>query len=214
MSPSVIVLILTWLLFVAWVAWGYLATRGVQEPPFTVLERADGYEVREYSAYVVAQVSRTGGWSDALNGGFAILFDYISGNNISQESIAMTRPVGIEAEPDSERIAMTAPVLTQEKGDAFLVSFIMPVSYSFDTLPRPNNPEVRIVQVPTSVVAVRVFSGRMNSNRVVLEEEILRELLARDKRVTVSASRIAQYNPPWTPPFMRRNEVQIPIRRK
>lgn len=214
MSPLVIVLSAAWLVFLAWIAWGYFAVRGVEQPPFTVLERADGYEVREYPAYIAAQVSVKKGWSDALNTGFEILADFIFGNNVTQESIAMTRPVGIEAEPENELIATSVPVLTQERGDAFLVSFIMPSKYTSETLPRPNNPEIRIVEVPESVVAVRSVSGRMDHDRALREEAALRELLRRDKRVTLSTARVAQYNPPWTPPFLRLNEVLIPVRRE
>ena len=213
-SAWVIVLTSAWLLFLVWVAWGALSVRGIEQPAYTLLSREEGYEVREYPAYLMAQVSLSGTWSDALERGFETLGDYIAGNNVSQHAIAMTRPVGIEEEPESAVIAVLAPVVTQEKGDAFLVSFMMPASYSAATLPRPNNPAIRIVEVPESVVAVRAFSGTLNAERADLEEKLLRELLARDKRVTVSAARVAQYHPPWTPPFMRHNEVMIPIRRK
>jgi hypothetical protein len=212
-SPLVLFLAVVWALFLLWVVGGYVAIQSIQRPSYAVLARMDGYEVREYPAYLAAQVSVKKGWSDALSEGFAVLSDYITGNNISQESFAAARSVGIEVEPESERIAVTAPVITQEKNSVFLVSFILPPTYTSATLPRPNDPEIRIVEVPSAVVAVRMFGGRVDHDRAATEEQSLRELLARDKRVTVSATRLVQYYQPWTPSFLQRNEVLIPIRR-
>ena len=206
------ILIIVVVAFLAWIAWGVVSVRSIKQPAYTVLEKTDGYEVREYPPYLIAQVTVEGSWSSALNSGFSILADYIFGNNTRQEAIAMTRPVGIEPGPLSESIAMTAPVLSEKKDDAFLVSFIMPSKYTSVTLPRPNNPEVRILEVPTSTMAVRTFSGWMNAEQAQREEDALRKLLVQDKRVILSAARVAQYNPPWTPPFLRRNEILIPIR--
>jgi hypothetical protein len=200
--------------FLAWMVWGYVAVRGIEQPAYAVLEQNVGYEVREYPAYLMAQVSMKGSWTSALTGGSDMLAEYIRGDNIDQKSIVNSAPVGIESELAGERIAMTAPMLAEEKNGAFLVSLIMPASYTSATLPRPNNPEIRIVEQPSAVVAVREFGGRADVSRAEAEESALRELLARDKRVTVSASRVAQYNPPWIPPFMLRNEVMIAVRRQ
>jgi len=212
-SPFVVLLTVVWVLFLAWVAWGFVAVRTIDQPPYAVLLQADGYEVREYPAHVAAQVSLKSGWQESLDEGLRVLAAYMHGDNISQKSIADAQSVGIESEPDSELIALTAPVVTQEKNDAYLISLVMPASFTSLTLPRPNNPVVRIVDVPSAVVAVRSFSGRVDKERAGREEQILRELLGRDKRVTVSAARLVQFNPPWSPPFLRRSEVLIPIRR-
>ena len=126
----------------------------------------------------------------------------------------MARPPGVDPGPESEVIAKNTPVLMQEKDNNYLVSALLPMVYTSVTLPRPNNPEIRIVNVPPRTVAVRTFRGWVNQRRVKGQETLLRELLARDKRVIVSAATVAQYSPSWTPPFLRRNEILIPVTSK
>ncbi|MBN2345702.1 MAG: heme-binding protein, partial [Candidatus Aminicenantes bacterium] len=118
-----------------WSLWGFFASR-VEQADYTVVRRMKGYEVREYPAHIVAQTAVPGALGESLNKGFRILAGYIFGGNTKKESIAMTAPVVAQkAGNTSERIAMTAPVKAASAGDAQIISFVMPRSYTLETLP-------------------------------------------------------------------------------
>ncbi len=195
-----------------WLLWGIATTQSVPGPAYQVQDGTDGYEVRRYEGYLVAQVSVSGERVDAVREGRDILADYLDGDNAIQESFAMQRPLGVEPGPTSERIALIAPIVSQERGDAYVVSSILPSAYTIVTVPRPNNPRIRILQVASATLAVRSWWGSSSEERIQDEERALRDLLARDKRVILSAARTLHYSPSWVPPLVRRNEVAIPIR--
>ena len=202
-----------------WIAFGLVSVAGIETPSYDVVSEHDGYEIRQYAPYIAAEVKMEGNYRASMNGGFRTLADYIFGNNTAvqdgqgkkSKKIAMTAPV-MEREAESEKIAMTAPVVEQEAepGKRF-VSFIMPSEYSMDTLPTPNNPDVNLVEVPAKRFAALRFSGRVPHKRAVEKKASLLALLERDQVETVGEAMLAQYNPPWTPPPMRRNEVLVEI---
>jgi len=152
----------------------------VPEPLHKVVSRNEGYEVREYDGYLVAETTVSGPWKDALNEGFRRLFSYISGNNEGSSKVAMTAPV-LSGEP--EKIAMTAPVLQEAgTGDMQVVSFIAPTVYTMETIPAPKDPRIRIRQVPPFTAAVLRYGGWTDPETVERKTEELRSLLARDGR--------------------------------
>jgi hypothetical protein len=204
----VIVLII---LGIIWVAYSYLSVRGIEHPKYVVLNKHCGYEVREYDSSLVAEVAVKGTQKESLRRGFKILFDYISGNNLKKESIKMTAPVTQQAEEKSENIPMTAPVMQEQREDSYLVSFMMPANYSLDTLPVPEDQSIKIVQREGNKVAVLRFAGYATEEKVMKKGARLRELLQEDGYQVRSSLHLALYNPPWTPPFMRRNEVMFVI---
>jgi hypothetical protein len=193
-----------------WSLYGYLSSR-VEQAEYAVLNVADGYEIREYPTHIVAQTTVYGEYNEALNTGFGIIAGYIFGGNVQKQSIAMTAPVTAE-EPVSERIAMTAPVTASSEGDARVISFVMPKSYTLDSLPIPNDPRVQLVQVPAKKMAVLRFSWTRSTSHVKRKHEQLLLLLGRDNVETLSTPSYAGYNAPWTPPWMIRNEVMVEIR--
>jgi len=182
----------------------------VPEPAHKVLSKNAGYEVREYDGYLVAETTVSGPWKEALNEGFRRLFSYISGDNEGRAKMAMTAPV-LSGEP--EKIAMTAPVLQEPgTGDGQVVSFIMPVSYTMETIPVPKDPRIRVRKVPPFTAAVLRYGGWTDPAAIERNTEELRSLLARDGRTPVPPFLSAQYNPPWTIPPFRRNEIIVRIR--
>lgn len=197
-------------LFLVWIAYGYFSVRGVEEPVYKVLEKKNGYEVRAYEPYVVATVEVDGNQNQALNKGFTLLADYIFGNNTSKQKLAMTTPV---KEAASEKIAMTAPVLEQAGNNTVPheISFVMPVNSTLETLPKPNNPAVKLRQIPSRKVAVLKYTWITPESRVESKKKQLQELLKKDGVITLGTPEAAFYNPPFSPPFMRRNEILIPI---
>lgn len=193
-----------------WTLWGYYSSK-VEQAEYTVLEKRDGYEIREYPAHIVAQTTIKGNYDAALNEGFSIVAGYIFGGNVKKQGIAMTAPVTSE-QGVPEKIAMTAPVQAMEEGDARIISFVMPKSYTMDTLPTPTDSRVKIVQVPPKKVAVIRFSWFRSSDRIKEKEADLLAALTRDEVQVIGGLTYAGYNAPWTPPWMTRNEVMVEVR--
>jgi len=182
----------------------------VTEPAHKVVSRNDDYEVRAYAGFLVAETTVSGPWKEALNEGFRRLFSYISGNNEGRSKVAMTAPV-LSGEP--EKIAMTAPVLQEAgTGDMQVVSFIAPASYTLETIPVPKDTSIRIRQVSPFTAAVVRYGGWTDPGKIERKTAELRSLLARDGRTPVPPFLSAQYNPPWTIPPFRRNEIIVKIR--
>jgi hypothetical protein len=140
---------------------------------------------------------------------FKTLFGYISGNNRSRQKVEMTAPVSQQA--NREQIKMTAPVGQQPAGDKWAVSFMMPASYTLETLPIPENHKVTLRQVPGRRMAVVRYTGFW-SEKGYLDNKLKLEAWIRENELTTVGDPIwARYNPPFTPWFLRRNEILIPV---
>ena len=197
-------------LLIVWTIWGYFVSR-VEQAEYTVLEKKNGYEIRTYPSHLVAQTTVTGSYQESMNQGFSIVAGYIFGNNTKRESIAMTAPV-ISERKQSEKVAMTAPVLVKMEGDTNTISFGMPKNKTLENLPTPNDPRVKIVEIPEKKMTVKRFSWLRNEQRV---KEMKNELMAgliRDGIEAIGVPSYAGYSGPGTPPWMNRHEVLIEIK--
>jgi len=181
-----------------------------EEPVFKLVLQTEAFEVREYPALIAAEVSVDGDRSEAVNAGFRLLAGYIFGGNTRSQSIAMTAPV-IQAPPAGEKIAMTAPVTQTGNADAWVIRFIMPSSYTLDTLPTPNDPKVQLKTLPPSRLAVVRFSGLAHEADIAQKTAELIDFIAANHLRAAGPPSLARYNPPWTLWFLRRNEVMIPL---
>jgi hypothetical protein len=200
----------------------------IEEPAFEKLEKAENIEIRQYRPVIVAETFVDGDMGSASNNGFRLIADYIFGNNLSMrgsggkpsEKIAMTAPVSVEPAARSENIAMNSPVNVEPQGDSvsgmmhskrWRVQFTMPSEYSMATLPRPRNPAVTLREVPGKRYAALVFSGFAGEEKVQQKtDELLVWLKAKNRRV-IATPQVARYNPPWTLPFLRRNEILVEV---
>lgn len=203
----VLALSATVLLAAGFVVGGKIAS-AVEQPKYQVLSSDDNVEIRQYGPVVVGQVVTRGERQSALRDGFRLLADYIFGNNTSRREIAMTAPV---TQQKGEKIPMTAPVMQKEKDGEWTVQFVMPAKYSLDTLPQPNNDAVRLVQVPAKTYAVVRFSGLASANNIRRHEMELEAYLRRQNLTQAATPVYAFFNPPWTLPFMRRNEIMVEL---
>ena len=179
-----------------------------EEPRFKLLENEGSFELREYSPYVVAETRVEAGFEDAGGIAFQRLFRYISGNNVGQREIAMTAPV---TQSRGEKISMTAPVSQVADGTAYVVAFTLPSAYTLATAPKPLDPAVQIREVPAQLVACWRYSGRWTADNYRKHETLLRDRIATRGLVARGVPVLARYNPPFTPWFMRRNEVLIAV---
>lgn len=186
----------------------------IEEPQYEVLSSTDDYELRRYDSYIVAETDVEGTYKSAGNQAFRILAGYIFGDNRASENMAMTAPVESRPADDSVKMNMTAPVASSPgdgEGGSFTYSFVMERKYSLDALPVPNDPRVRIRVVPERTVAVHRYSGSWSESNYVKHERRLLDALANDGISTRGAPVSARYNAPFTPWFMRRNEVMIEV---
>jgi hypothetical protein len=180
-----------------------------EEPAFTVVSHEGDFEVRDYPALVVAEVTVTGDQKEAANKGFRLLAGYIFGGNTRQQSIAMTAPVAQQRA--GVKIPMTAPVTQTQREGAWVVRFTMPHSYTLATLPKPNDTSVRLRELPPSRFAVVRFSGWADQKDFDAKAAMLSEFIKSHRLHAAGPPSLAQYNPPWTLWFLRRNEVMIPL---
>jgi hypothetical protein len=184
-----------------------------EEPQFSVLEKTPPFELRSYAPMILAEVKVEGDLDEASSQGFRLIAAYIFGQNQVSEKIAMTTPVAIEGQtPKSAKIAMTSPVNIESNAGQWIVSFVMPAQYTMESLPKPLNSKVQIRQIPAVKRAVINFSGFYNANKVAERTLELEEWMKTKNLQAASAPKFARYNPPWTLPFMRRNEIMIDVR--
>jgi hypothetical protein len=182
----------------------------VEEPAFKTVLSDGAFQVRDYPSLIVAEVTVTGEQNEAANKGFRLLAAYIFGGNTRRQTIAMTAPVA--QNPTSQKIAMTAPVTQIQEAGTWTVRFTMPSAYTLETLPAPNDPKVRLRRLPPTRFAVLRFSGLARKRAVEAKSKELLEATKAHHLQADGAVTLAQYNPPWTPWFMRRNEVMVPVR--
>jgi len=181
----------------------------VEETKYKLISKTKNFELRDYPPHIVAETEVDGTLEDAGNKAFNRLFDYISGKNRSREKIAMTAPVS--QEPSSEKIAMTAPVGQQRTEEGWVVSFTMPMLYTLDNLPVPEDPDVRLRQMPARRMASVRYSGTWSEKRYLRYLQELESWIQKNGFRILGEPVWARYNPPFTPWFLRRNEILIPV---
>lgn len=189
------------------------AAMAIEEPKFTLLEKEQSFELRQYESKLIAEVLVDGDMSEASSKGFKLIADFIFGNNTAQsgksEKISMTAPVAVKA--SAEKISMTAPVGLQQSNKGWRLYFVMPSQYTLQTLPKPNNPQVSIKLIPAKKFAVVRFSGLVGEERMTIKQAALNQWIERQNLKALSNPELARYNPPWTLPFLRRNEIMVEV---
>jgi SOUL heme-binding protein len=193
----------------AFTLFGSTAAMATEEAKYTVVKKEEAFELRSYAPHIVAEVMVEGSIDEASNKAFGRLFGYISGKNQSRNKVAMTAPVS--QAPAAEKISMTAPVGQQSVGNKWVVSFMMPASYTMETLPIPNDASVTLREVPATRIASIRYTGAWSEKRY-LEHKVQLETWIKKNKLKVSGeANWARYDPPFKPWFMRRNEILIPV---
>ena len=182
---------------------------GTEEPPFTVERRLGDVEVRRSGSRIAAETTVDANEEAARNEGFRRLARYIFGGNTSKTKIAMTAPV---AQQQGEKIAMTAPVAAQrDAADQWVIRFFMPADRTLDSLPIPEDDRVRLVNDAPERVAVLGFSGIPSPTSVAARTKELLTTLRANSLEPAGEPLAWFYDPPWTIPFRRRNEVVVSL---
>lgn len=200
----------------------------VEEPKFDVLAEDGSYQLRRYAPVIVAETLVDGDMDAASGKGFRLIADYIFGNNTltaagaesASAKIAMTAPVTLEPVARSAKIAMTAPVTAEPvaanasmaTASQWRIQFVMPGEYSMQSLPRPVNPAVSLRELPARTFAVLSYSGLNTDSKVQQKTDELVAWMRSRQLQPVGTAQLARYDPPWTLPMWRRNEIQVEVK--
>jgi len=184
-----------------------------EEPKFTLALKDGAFELRDYPVLIVAEVTVAGTRQEASQAGFRKLAGYIFGGNTGAKRITMTTPVTKSrvGATSGQKIAMTAPVTQIGAQGEWVVRFTMPAGLALSDLPQPNDPGVTLKTLPAARCAVMRFSGLAGEAKVAAETEKLLSAVKAQGLTTAGPILVARYNPPWTPWFLRRNEVMVPV---
>lgn len=185
-----------------------------EQQPYELVRDEDGFELRRYPAHIVAETTVSADFERAGNKAFRYLFGYISGDNERGESISMTSPV-VQSAPAaaarSQKIAMTAPVTQRAEDGNFVVAFVLPASFTEESAPTPTRAEVTLRAVPASLAAVTKFSGRWTHSAYDDHRAALLDAVASAGLTPLGESRFQRFDPPYTPWFLRHNEVAVDV---
>lgn len=188
-------------------------TMATETPKYTVISQDGDFEIRQYEPRIIAEVTVAGDLDTASGEGFRTLAGFIFGNNHPANQPEVT----VSAE-STQKIAMTAPVTiepakletTFTQSRQWRVEFTMPSQYTLNTLPIPNNPAIQIKEVSSKTYAVVRYSGLNTAHRINKETQRLFDWLESQNLEITGTPELARYNPPWTLPMFRRNEILIP----
>lgn len=173
-----------------------------EEPNYHILFSKENSEIRKYEPFVVAEFQVTDSRKEGLKNGFKVLARYIFGENNVQRKLTMTAPV-MELAVDSQEDEL--------KAKKWLVRYILPKNILRDDVPKPNNPQIKLKDIPSATYAVIRYSGRTGDENVRAQMAKLEKFIVENKLKRVGPSIFAYYNPPWTLPFLRRNEIMVKV---
>jgi hypothetical protein len=199
---------LAWLIGLLWLE----SAMAIEEPRYDVIVSQPPFELRHYAPTLIAQTIVDGDMDAASNKGFRLIANYIFGNNV-----AMTTPVTLE--PQSSKIAMTAPVTIEpQSGDTrvaeahqWRIHFVMPSQYTLADIPKPNNSAVTLHELPRKYFAVYRYSGFNTQARVQEKTEDVLAWAKQQSFKVVGTPQLSRYDPPWTLPMFRRNEIMVEV---
>jgi hypothetical protein len=188
-----------------------LWSHAIEEPDYEVVRKFENVELRQYAPYVVAEVVLEATADEAGNQAFPILAGYIFGKNKGEKKFAMTAPVTQTAAP--VKMEMTAPV-TQAAvaGGGMRVQFVLPKGVTLESAPEPLDPRVQLRLVPASQWAAIRYSGTWSQSNYEEHLALLKTALDKAGVATQGEPVLARYNPPFTPWFLRRNEIWLALR--
>ena len=185
---------------------------GTEEPDYSAEKLTGAVEIRRYGARLAAETTIAANEEAARNTGFRRLARYIFGANQADEKIAMTAPVVQQSSRSGEKIAMTMPVSQVSAGDSeWVIRFFMPADKSLESLPKPNDTDIRLVTVPPQTIAVRRFTGLPTRRAVASQTDKLMNTLRDIGFEAIDTPATWFYDPPWTIPALRRNEIAVSV---
>lgn len=183
--------------------------RAIEEPQRILVHQDGPFQIRDYGPSLVAETQVQGEHGAAISEGFRRLARFIFGGNESSREIAMTAPG--DQSSAGKKIAMTSPAAQAALGGSWVVTFYMPPGSGLANMPRPLDAGVVLREIPRRRVAVLLFSGLITEGNLVQRSQELRQRIAARGAAATGSVTYAFHNPPWTLPWMRRNEIMIEI---
>jgi len=187
---------------------------GVEIAPYQVIvaDSEQNIELRKYDQLILVSAPMRADMDAKKNEPFSKLFEYISGNNTLKVAIPMTAPLLLsDGEEKGVKIPMTAPVFMEVEDRLGAMSFVMPASYTLETTPLPKDSELKLSEIKNVTYAVIQFNGLLDSNNISKHRELLEDWIDVKGLKVIGGYKAAGYNPPFTIPAFRRNEVLIPV---
>lgn len=194
----------------------------IEEPKYDVIQTDGSFEIRKYAPILIAETFVDGDMDEASSKGFRLIADFIFGNNQVTDSnasskIAMTAPV--TAEPVSKKIAMTAPVTAEpqsfesnmQAAKKWRIHFVMPSQFTLANIPKPKNDAVTLRDVPSKFFVVHSYSGFNSLARIQAKTDEALEWANRKALKVLGQPQLSRYDPPWTLPMFRRNEIMVEV---
>ena len=194
---------------------GVVGIRLEEKPKFDKLGKEGDVQLRRYHPMLVAEVTIRGDHATAVDKGFDILAKYIFGENSAKAEMSMTNPVLQEQESaEDTTLEMTAPVFQEreESGQSWRIAFVIPAKFTLETVPKPLDKDIQLVEIPAATVAVVEYSGNNTEEHMEEAATTLKTWLLSSGRLALSPIRFAQYDAPFTIPFLKRNEAQMDVR--
>ncbi len=171
-----------------------------EEPKYEVLLSEGAFEVRKYAPQLIAETVVAGDMDEASNKGFRLIADFIFGNNQAPNAAA------------SEKIAMTAPVTIEpQTTEQWRVNFVMPSRYTLETIPKPKNSAVSLKEIPHKTFVVLKYSGFNSESKVQAKNQEAKEWALQKNFKIIGVPQLSRYDPPWTLPMFRRNEIMLEV---
>ena len=194
----------------------------IEEPKYDVIQTDGSFEIRKYAPILIAETFVDGDMDEASSKGFRLIADFIFGNNQVTDSnasskIAMTAPV--TAEPVSKKIAMTAPVTAEpqsfesnmQAAKKWRIHFVMPSQFTLANIPKPKNDAVTLRDIPSKFFVVHSYSGFNSLARIQAKTDEALEWANRKALKVLGQPQLSRYDPPWTLPMFRRNEIMLEV---
>lgn len=194
----------------------------IEEPKYDVIQTDGSFEIRKYAPILIAETFVDGDMDEASSKGFRLIADFIFGNNQVTDSnasskIAMTAPV--TAEPVSKKIPMTAPVTAEpqsfesnmQAAKKWRIHFVMPSQFTLANIPKPKNDAVTLRDVPSKFFVVHSYSGFNSLARIQAKTDEALEWANRKALKVLGQPQLSRYDPPWTLPMFRRNEIMLEV---
>ena len=167
----------------------------IEEQSYEVIEKLEGFEVRRYHDHIVVETEVNGSFENSGNQGFRRLASYIFGNNEEQTKIAMTAPVN----------------QTPKEDGVFIIQFVLPSKYKMEDLPNVKSKDIQLKSYPSRLMGAMTYSGTWSFSNYQEHLTQLKTAIEKAGYTITGEPTLAKYNPPWTPWFMRRNDIAYPI---
>ena len=188
-----------------------LGQRTGEEALYSTLAVDENFEIRLYEPLIIAQTAAEGSYLAATRAGYQVLTDYVSGNNLANQTVSVAPPTSVGVGPKKPKIELTVPYYEEYLDGVWLTSVAMPEAYTLRTLPVPADNSITFKVLPRIKVAVISYMGYRSERMISKKADMLTQWVRQNNLNPTSAARSVIYDSPWTVPMLRRHEIHINV---